>query len=84
VSRGTKKLFEEFNRFNRDLLTRFDRSWAAIDRRLDAQTDVLLKMRREVEENTAAIADMRESIQANTQAVLHVLDELRGPGPAQA
>jgi methyl-accepting chemotaxis protein len=32
----------------------------------------------------ASLGDMRDSIQANTRAVLHVLDELRGPGPAGA
>jgi len=32
----------------------------------------------------ASLGDMRDSVQANTRAVLHVLDELRGPGPAGA
>ena len=76
--------FEEFGQFNRDLLTRFDQSMSAIDRRLAAQTEVLLEMRQEVRENTATIREMRAEIRANTQAVLHVLDELRGPGTAQA
>ena len=61
---------DDLRQFMRELLTRFERRTVAMERRLDAQTD--------------AIRDMSDQIRANTQAVLHVLDELRGRGPAQA
>ena len=88
----------DLRQFMHELLTRFERRTQAMERRLDAGTAVLVEMRAEIRENTsvlhemkadieactAAITDMRGAIQANTRAVLHVLDELRGPGPAQA
>jgi hypothetical protein len=87
---------DDLHQFLTNLLNRFDRSMRVIDRRLEVQTDVLQdmrgelrentavlrEMRLEVRENTAAIADKRDAIQANTRGVLHVLDELRGRGPA--
>jgi CII-binding regulator of phage lambda lysogenization HflD len=67
---------DDFRGFLRDLLTRFDRSMTAIDRRLDAQTKAMYAIQGE-------IRDMREAIQANTRGLLRVLDELGGsPGSA--
>jgi uncharacterized coiled-coil protein SlyX len=75
---------DDLRQFTRDLLNRFERRTAAMERRLDAQTAVLFELGAEIRENTAAVRDMRDAIRANTQAVLHGLDGLRGPGPAQA
>ena len=61
----------------RELLTRFERRTVAMERRLDAQTDVLRTLTREIE-------DARGEIPAQTQAILRVLDELGGGGPATA
>ncbi len=68
---------DDLRQFMHELLTRFERRTQAMERRLDAQTDQL-------RQQTAQMGDMRDAIRANTRAVLHVLDELRGPGPAQA
>ncbi|HEX8742188.1 MAG TPA: hypothetical protein VF712_03550 [Thermoleophilaceae bacterium] len=66
-----KRLFEELAQLNRDMLNRFDLSWTAIDRRLDAQTQQMLAQ-------AAAMRDMRDEIKANTQGLLRVFDRLDG------
>ena len=68
---------DDLRQFMHELLTRFERSTQAMERRLDMGTEAL-------RENTRAIHDMRGEIRAQTQAILHVLDELRGSGPAPA
>ena len=67
-----------------ELLARFERQTVAMERRLEAQTDALRENTRAVYDMRASIRDLAEQIQANTQGILHVLDELRGGGPAAA
>jgi hypothetical protein len=71
VDPDVKRLFEELAQLNRDMLNRFDLSWTAIDRRLDAQTQQMLAQ-------AAAMRDMRDEIKANTQGLLRVFDRLDG------
>ena len=66
---------DDLRRFMHELLVRFEKRTDAMVRRLDAGTEQLRA-------NTAAIDGMRGEIRAQTQAILHVLDELRGRGPA--
>jgi uncharacterized coiled-coil protein SlyX len=75
---------DDLRQFMHELLMRFERRTQAMERRLDAQTDAIREDTRAVRDMRASIADMREQIQANTQALLWVLDDLRGPGPAEA
>jgi uncharacterized membrane protein affecting hemolysin expression len=71
---------DDLRQFMHELLTRFERSTQAMERRLDMGTEALRENTRVLH---ASIEDMRADIQACTQAVLRVLDELRrrGPGP---
>lgn len=73
-----KRLFEEFNQFNRDLLNRFDRSWKSIDRRIEAQIVELRLLQAETRENTLAARDMREEMRAQRAGFLALIDEIRG------
>ena len=73
-----KRLFEEFNQFNRDLLNRFDRSWKAIDRRIEDQIVELRLLQAETRENTLAARDMREEMKAQRAGFLALIDEIRG------
>ncbi len=60
---------------------------AAVHSTRDALRSLAAAVEKQAEASDAMLAslgDMRDSIQANTRAVLHVLDELRGPGPAGA
>ena len=77
---------DDLRQFMHELLVRFERRTeslerrsAAMERRLDAQTEALRENTREMRES---MRDMRGEIRAQTQAILHVLDELRGRGPA--
>jgi hypothetical protein len=70
---------DDLRQFMHELVMRFERRTVAMERRLDAQTEAITENTREMRES---LHDMREQIRANTQAVLHVLDELRGSGPA--
>jgi hypothetical protein len=70
---------DDLRQFMHELLMRFERRTLAMERRLDTQTEALRENTREMHES---LRDMRDQIRAQTQAILHVLDELRGPGPA--
>ena len=78
VDPDVKRLFDELAQLNRDLLNRYDRSWKAIDRRFEEQTEQLKEQAAAMREQAAAMRDMRMEIRANTEGIFRVFDRLDG------